>query len=240
MKLYRDGTALQSNSLEEARCKMRKAIDTWFELLPDFMPAVALEKATQSDYSPEKEILRMPSDFTHEARGRLGLEELSKLEFKLWIGQAYDALNKLRNALGLKSFLVRRKYKLAGGQPVLTRTEAEINRAGQHVEKWKEVYNRAYEALKRLHQGDTTSTSEEVWKLLKPLQDGDCVMLSEWMEDNRFWREHGEQTEARAAERGGGRKELPWFWKMQFKEGSEDEIDTAVSQWATDSECQPM
>ena len=47
----------------ESRRKLAKSLDAWFEALPDFLPSDALQEALRSDTSPEKEILRLPSDF---------------------------------------------------------------------------------------------------------------------------------------------------------------------------------
>jgi hypothetical protein len=50
-------------------------------------------------------------------------------------------------------------------------------------------------------------------------------MLSVWMEHHRYWQTQGERAEARAAEmERGGRRELPWIWKMNMPEDVDDSI----------------
>ena len=229
-------TTQQTVNLGEARRKIAKALDTWFAMIPEFIPADALQESMGNDLSPERELLRLPSDFNFEARERLGLQDLAKTEYQLRLGQAHDALQKLRSALGLKSFLVRRKYRLASGQGPLLRSNTEIDHASRQVQKWQEVYKRAYTALTNLRQIGKETAMEDAWSCLQELQDTDCIMLSEWMENHKFWKEKGERAEAAAAQKGQGRQELPWFWKFQFKgkkDGS-DLIDKTVEDWATD------
>jgi hypothetical protein len=49
------------------------------------------------------------------------------MEYQLQLGEAHDSLEKLRGALGLKSFLICEKYKNAGGQGVLTQSESQVD-----------------------------------------------------------------------------------------------------------------
>ncbi|KIJ43319.1 hypothetical protein M422DRAFT_47947 [Sphaerobolus stellatus SS14] len=108
-------TIVQKKDLEASRRKLAKLLDNWTSNLSDFMPSDALQEIERPYSLPEEETLRLPSDFEHKDQERLGLKELAEIEYQLRIGVAYDALNKLRNALGLKSFLVRRKRSLASG-----------------------------------------------------------------------------------------------------------------------------
>ena len=93
--------------LDAARHKMSKALDTWFRGLADFMPGDAVQEIISGEVSPEKAVLGLPSDFDRSLHARLGLEELAIIERQLCVGQAHDALRRLRTMLGLKSFLVR-------------------------------------------------------------------------------------------------------------------------------------
>ncbi|KIJ45389.1 hypothetical protein M422DRAFT_251162 [Sphaerobolus stellatus SS14] len=188
------------------------------------MPSGALEEMDRSDAYPEEESLRLPSNLAQEDHDRLGLTELAETEYQLRIGVAYDALKNLRSALGLKSFLVRRKRELASGQGVLTRSESAIARAGMQVNKWKEVYRRSRKAMIRL-KGSVDSIDPK----LKNLRDDDCIMLSKWMEQHRYWQSQGERAEAEAVDSGnGGRTELPWIWKMNQPVEGNDSIAQAI------------
>jgi hypothetical protein len=226
-------TDAQRVELVESRRKMSKALDAWYSSLADFMPADALQEVLGEDSQPEKELLRLPSDFPQESHPRLGLTELADIERQLRVGQAHDALRKLRTMLGLKSFLVKRKYKTGGGQRALTRSEADIGKAGRQVTKWKEVYQRCWRALERLRGAEAISEHEKAWLQLRELKDGDCVMLSEWIEEHRYWRDQGERKEAAAASKGKGRQELPWIWKLEFELGDAilGGVDGAIEGW---------
>ncbi|KIJ28988.1 hypothetical protein M422DRAFT_269687 [Sphaerobolus stellatus SS14] len=63
-------------------------------------------------------------------------------------------------------------------------------------------------------------------------------MLSSWMEEHRLWREKGEIPEAEAAkkEKGKGRRELPWIWKMQFRttKPDADKVSDVLEEWTTE------
>jgi hypothetical protein len=182
------------------------------------------------------EKLRLPSEFTFEARNRLGLEDLARTEYQLHLGQAHDSLEKLRGALGLKSFLIHQKYKNAGSQGALTGSESQVDRATRHVLKWQQVYKRPWEALGRLSDGRSQYGMEGSRQQLPELKEDDCVMLSGWMEEHRFWRAQGELAESQASEKGKGRRELPWFWKIHIEGNPQkdtDDIDGSIAAWAT-------
>jgi len=132
---------------------------------------------------------------------------------------------------------VRRKYNLSSGQGALLRSETEIDRASRQVQKWKEVYQRGWRALRNLEADQEDLSVDHPSKQLLALRDEDCIMLSEWLDDHQFWREGGEMAAAAAEAKGGGRKELPWFWKMQFQAPEmADEVSETVMNWANDGE----
>jgi len=210
-------------------------------MLPDFFPPGILEAAPRSDAPPEKETLSLPSEYPVDVQRRLGLVELGETEWALRIGLAHDALIKLRQALGLKSFLIRKKRRVEGGQGVLTRSESEIGRAGRHVKKWLEVYKRSWQALTHLRDTNPSLGMEESWMRLQELKDNDCIMLSTWMDEHKIWREKGERAESNSREMGQGKRDLPWFWKMQFPTAAtstslSDGVYTAIEMWTTDGQ----
>jgi hypothetical protein len=140
-------TIAQRRDIDEAWGKMRKLLDGWGNTLADFMPPDVLSQFVQTAVNPEDETLRLPSDFDQAAYRRLGLENLAQIEYNLRVGMAYDTLKKLRNALGLKPFLTRRKRETVGGQAMMLRSEDAIQRASNDVEKWKEAYRRSRTAM---------------------------------------------------------------------------------------------
>lgn len=191
------------------------------------MPPDALHMNIAGEITPENEKLRLPSDFKTDTHEALGLTVLAETEYQLRLGLLNDSLKQLRKCLGLKAFLVRRKYNLASGQKVLTRSEAAIDRAASHVRKWREIYKRCRSAVIQL-KGE-----KNVPKQYQILKDSDCVMLGEWLDEHTFWQTEGQCAEFKAGTDSQGRRELPWIWKMNF-EGivNPDELTKAVDEWS--------
>ena len=228
-------TPSKGNELMEARHKLSKALDAWFQSLTDFIPGDAVQEIVSEQQPPEKMILGLPSDFDRNVHRRLGMEALAIMERQMRIGQAHDALRQLRTMLGLKSFLVQTKYgsQYGRGQQASTRSEAQIGKATKQIRKWKEVYRQAWAALERLRGTDAIPANDLAWRQLRPLTDDDCVMLSDWLEHDRYWRSCGESAADKAARQGRGRRALPWLWKAQFDIDIEvaDGVEDAVEQW---------
>jgi hypothetical protein len=61
------------------------------------------------NHTAEKVILLLPSNLTAECQHWPGLDDLSKQEAQLRIGQMNDALERLKVALGGKSLIMRKK-----------------------------------------------------------------------------------------------------------------------------------
>lgn len=244
VKITQNKLTTEKHALDviESRRKMSHSLDMWFRSLGDFMPSDAIQELQRSTGGPENAVLGLPSDFPLDSHRRLGLEDLAIIECQLRVGQAHDALKKLRTALGLKSFLVRQNYNKANdhGHSVYTRSRGEIEKATRQVQKWKEVYQRSYKALEHLRGDAPILVTEKSWLQLKPLSDSDCIMLSEWLEDHRQWQRSGEIPESCAASRGKGKKRLAWFWKLEFTfdDGGTggDNIQNAVDGWTAEGE----
>jgi hypothetical protein len=210
---------------------LAKELENWFQTLKDFMPADALGEGPVSQLAPELAILRLPSDYALETHDRLGLTNLADTEYLLRHAQATDALCSIRQALGLKSFMVRAKHNNANGQAQLLRSNSEIERAEKLVSKWKEVYRRSWQAMGKLRGLGKEDDSGR----LKPLLDSDLLMLSDWLDEHRFWQEKGEVAAADAAKKGNGRRDLPWIWKMEFDVTSPiSVIDASIQTMSTE------
>jgi len=195
------------------------------------MPVDALAELLVNHVLPENQALRLPSDYPRESHEWLGLIGLAQTEYSLRVAQVHDAIKKMWNALGLKSFMVKGKYKSAEGQQALLCSEMEIHRAQSQVKKWKKVYQRTWSAMGKLKGiGKEDETGQ-----LRELYNGDLLMLSEWMEGHRYWREMAEMAENEACKKGKGRQDLPWIWKIEFPMHATDAvIDAAVKEWTTE------
>ncbi|KIJ48953.1 hypothetical protein M422DRAFT_247327 [Sphaerobolus stellatus SS14] len=132
-------TMTQELDKDESRRKLSKTLEAWYKILRDFIPPEALEHLARKEVLPENQLLLLPSDYDQKIHEAVGLVDLAEIEYRLRVGQAHDCLKKLRDALGLKSFFVRRQRIHATGQQALTRSKTEILRAQRQVDKWAEV-----------------------------------------------------------------------------------------------------
>ncbi|KIJ41631.1 hypothetical protein M422DRAFT_255248 [Sphaerobolus stellatus SS14] len=211
-------TDIQWNKMEDARRKLSQLVDGWFRNVGDFMPVNAINEVQTANAGPENAHLCLPSEFPQIEHNRLGIADHALIERELRIGQAYDALKKLRNQLGLKSFLVRRKRQNPG-YTMATRAETEIKKVDGHVKKWRKVY-------------------ESAWKALEVLR-GDGIIPHEhhWLTDQAYWKDLGERQTAEATRKGEGPKQLPWIWKIELdiEETSLEGIEGAIEGWTNEA-----
>lgn len=224
----------------KARQQMQSCVDHWYKTLEDWLPRGALEEPVEHHIPTESSpgigyTLRFPSDFSPESRSRLGLTSAAVVERDLRIGQAFDALKRLRDWLGLKSFMVRDKRQNDRGVRANLKGEINIARVQKQCLRWKQVYCRNWEALARLKVGfqddDGTGWPQDACHLRK-LEDKDLTMLSSWLEEHRSRRTAGEVLQAQHEARGEPRVDLPWIWKMDMESESFGAVTrNEVEQW---------
>lgn len=120
---------------------------------------------------------------------------MASVELALRKSHCHDILHSLRQALGTKSFLIRRQKgpHAERGFKHTTRAQAHIDRASKKVHLWEKAYKGSYGALLSLEPDPDDLIGLEV---LKP---NDLKMLSEWLQDQTF-RNKGNQ--------------LSWLWRM--------------------------
>lgn len=208
----------------KAHQQMQSCVDHWYKTLEDWLPREALEEPVVHHIPTGTGLgigytLRFPSDFSAESRLRLGLTSAAVVERDLRIGQAFDALKRLRDWLGLKSFMVRDKRQNDRGVRANLRGEIQIARVQKQCLRWKQVYCRNWEALERLKAGfqdDKTGWPQDAC-LLRKLEDKDLTMLSAWLEEHRIRRAAGEVLQAQREAAGEPRVDLPWIWKMDME-----------------------
>lgn len=102
----------------------------------------------------ENKKLTLPSNLGLEACEDGELRGLVDKEFKLREGQANDALQGLRSALGEKSFLFRSDLRLADSKVKKTRSWTRLMNVNEKVNFHRWVYNKARKALCRLGASD--------------------------------------------------------------------------------------
>jgi len=156
--------------------------------------------------------ITLPSTFTSKQRELLQLQNLALVEVKLRLAQCHDALDKLRKALGVRSFLTRHARK-QHGTARSTRAQDAVSRAGVIVKRWAKTYRSAFKALGRLNV-----TQVELLGL-QELKENDLKILGDWLE--------GEQYRYRETK-------LPWIWSLGSKaifEGENGVFGDAVEKW---------
>ena len=130
--------------------------------------------------------------------------KLQQYEFKLREGQAYEALDELRQHLRLQTHMWKYKDRHIIGQRANTRQQNLIKRVDKKVKASVSKYRRAREALSKLG----VRVGELSWRghLLR-LQDDDVRRLNE--------------GQLGASE---GKKKMSWIWRVQgVSDHSDDE-----------------
>lgn len=154
-------------------------------------PSLAAYDLTPGD--PHDDPILLPSSFTSAQRESLNLEHLARNEIRLRVGHAHDLLERLRKALGVRS-LFSRQARVATGYRGTTRQQEAIRRAQSEVNTLSRLYRRVFRGLQALNPHPTDLRG------LQGLENGDLVMLSDWVEDKRF--------------QGSDRQPLPWIWRL--------------------------
>lgn len=221
--------------------KMDSAVEDWFSDWSNVLPGAAFEEQADTADSGDR-LLRFPSDYSPESRSRLGLEGLARTERELRLGLAFDCLKHLRDFLGLKSFLARRKYGKITGLRSNQVLEQSLSSAEKKCRFWKYTYRKNYRCLERLKEGCGPEAYPTELDRLAELHDEDCVMLNKWLDGHRAQRAAGENAPG-----GDIRVALPWIWKMDFVDFNinlefDDRgrpITTQVDQWTDEGEWPP-
>ena len=159
---------------------------------------------------PEKENLNMPSNVGAAAGRERGLEALMAEEIELRCGQANDALQKIRIALGYKSVLYRTSVRQATSQRMKLRAFDEVHSVEKTVQQNTRIYALARKALVAL---EAKPGLLEKYKVLKR---EDLKVSSALIEANT---------------RGLRNTSLSWIWAQDVAR------DAQGSEWMT--ECKP-
>ncbi|KAG8929225.1 hypothetical protein FRC01_004669 [Tulasnella sp. 417] len=151
----------------------------------------------------------VPSHLTSTQREAFGLQALIAHEKSLRIGQAFDGLVRVRKALGVRSFLTRHVRK-TNGCTVTTRGQEILCRAELTVKQWAAAYRRCWLGLVELE------ASPIELKGLRALQPNDLVLLSTWLEDEKY------------RDRGAA---LPWIWSITPLPQHGEDVAASVQEW---------
>jgi hypothetical protein len=123
------------------------------------------------------------------------------MEWDMRIGQAQDALNDLRSALRLRSFLYSQKDRYSRGQRENNKSHTLIQRCESRVLLFVKTYRRAREAIESLSR----PLSRSGWEgQLPALNDGDVKGMTETA--------LRDAEEPEGTKRSEGHRELSWIW----------------------------
>lgn len=144
------------------------------------------------DECPENSTLLMPSALGKEECKKIGWEKMMKQELELRIGQANNALEKLRLALGHKTVVYKVGVRNAKSQATKTRSRSDVQQADKTIDKHTSIYQLAYQAILKL------DASDDVLKNFQPLKKDDLRVNTDVTEENRM----GQRSDV-----------LAWFWR---------------------------
>jgi hypothetical protein len=149
----------------------------------------------ESEVTPEKVMLYLPSNFTLQQRKGYGLQELGKMEYELREGQANDSLERLRECLAEKSLRFRTEVRPAKSQKKMTRAWDSVHRVDDQIKQAVVTYRTARRAIGEL--GEAADLEK-----FKKISKSDLKMSGDIVEENRV----GQKSSV-----------LPWFWRLDRK-----------------------
>ncbi|GBE83152.1 hypothetical protein SCP_0501990 [Sparassis crispa] len=142
---------------------------------------------------PERASLNLPSQIGFVAAIANGLQTLAAQELELRKGLMNDILHELHMALGLKSYLYRKRVRPANSVGTMTHAQAKVHAADQTVLACARLYSANRRAIMRL------DTTDEDLALYCPLDKKDLHVKTAVIEASTF---------------GLRNINLAWFWTV--------------------------
>jgi hypothetical protein len=172
--------------------------DDWSDC-EDEMAVPTVPSLPNQDYgSAEHQQILLPSSF-RAALLPPSLGEARWVEIQLRVAQANNALKRLREAIGYKSFLYRKRIRPEKKKKPQTRAYAAIHASDREMKSALRVYNQARWALDQL---DAPKATRDPYK---PISKKDTRALTTVYDGNA---------------RGQRNNALPWFWNMAVAKDS--------------------
>lgn len=216
-----EGSRADKNKSNLASERLRVKIQDFNERIRAIHPTLE-DIPIPDDDDPAKSTLPLPSTLGTAVSRQLGLQELAAAEARLRIGSCFDQIGKLKDALGVRSFLTRHA-RTQQGYNGATRNQDAIRRAEANVKRHGRNYRRSWQAL------DGLSIPIEQRSGLQDLLASDMTILGQWLEGAQY--------------RKGGSK-LPWIWSVQpinpgpHSADEGNDVEAAVESW--NKEGRPM
>ena len=149
----------------------------------------------EPEVTPERVVLYLPSNFTHQQREEYGLQKLGKMEYQLREGQANDSLERLRECLAEKALRFRTEVRPAKSQKKMTRAWDSVHRMEDQIKQVVVGYKTARKAIGELGNAADLERFQDISK-------ADLKMSGDIVEENRV----GQRSSV-----------LPWFWRLDRK-----------------------
>ncbi|TFK79311.1 hypothetical protein K466DRAFT_606244 [Polyporus arcularius HHB13444] len=200
---------LQGYSMPDDRTDFGADWDSLGEAPPPRMQAAA------DPLQPEHQALALPSTFRHDFLRSRGLTGLAAKEWELRIGQMNDSLQAIRNGIGYKSMLFRKKVRGATSTKAKLRSFDEVHVADETIRKHVRVYTQARRAASLLFIDDDTRKATFLAKY-KPITRDDLKASTTVLE---------------AYTPGLRDKHEAWFWTI------EDNEQGKSNSWTQSCEC---
>ena len=192
IKSVQHPTAAQTDLLQKLRIKLRQDLINWRKLQYEYCPSLKGHINAVEPTSTELENLFLPSSFQwpsdHE---KLGLVELAKLEYKLRLGQAHDALHEVKTKIKIFNADLNFKKDNIFGQRPNTRAQRYLQTLSADKVNAADKYRQARRALLNLGLSENDQS-------LRPLENHEL-----WGKDS-----------SRLALLGDTKREEPWFWTV--------------------------
>ncbi|EIW74480.1 hypothetical protein CONPUDRAFT_67415, partial [Coniophora puteana RWD-64-598 SS2] len=226
----------QLAALQQRSNGLRLKLNHWFAAQSVYMPAATSlrahsDNAAHSADRPEIADLFLPSNLP---RPHAYPTRFYSIEWDLRIGQAHDALARLRSSLQYGEWLYKYKDKNLRGQEQNTRQQKIIDANGAKIRMHSRTYRAAYLALVSLgHDNETQENIQEgVWLPSAHLSFLNLVsdIRVQWCKSRARAHRWSEEVELLQEEMGRVLRFLEWhasWWEERVNEASTGANDAA-------------
>ncbi|OCH90158.1 hypothetical protein OBBRIDRAFT_812834 [Obba rivulosa] len=201
---------LQRSKVLERRNNLQRRLDNWTNIQTSYIAGVdtirsRLMSAVLSTIHAEAHSLLLPSKICAYVPCHAVFLDY---EWRLWEGQAHEALDNLRRHLRLQTYLHKFKKQFVVGQWPNTRARSSIESAQQKVNMDVATYRAAHVAMNSL----ALFLNKSNWQaILQRLEDDDVRAIS----DGQIFESKGHQM-------------MSWIWKIAGVSHSDDDSDPAL------------
>ncbi|OSC96771.1 hypothetical protein PYCCODRAFT_1472340 [Trametes coccinea BRFM310] len=203
-------TDLQRARSLERENALKRRIDSWFQIQRTHMPDVVSYRNRLSADLPDHRAYNLPLLLPSFALSVFTVSpELADIEWRLRLGQAFDALNDLRTHLELRSHLYKFKDRFTRGQRANTRAQTVIKSVDSKIDVDAERYRIAYTALLALRPH---AKKADLFAQLRPLEKSDIRHVA----DN-------------ADGQSDGRRSVSWIWQAPASVSRTDNVQLSDS-----------